>query len=458
MSLDRHFTDSLAGTFDPGLGVAALETIDDTAPVLMRLGSKVMLTVHVDPPTLAPMQLRALPLTVLNMPEPIVAFGVPTAPTHVANLVSSSAAVSGPQNIHVVEDPNPTWDGTKWSPQPPNPSITSTDIFLRWSATEIAPNTHHPFRLGHRTPDDGTGALGDGCESWEPSAPGNPGHGQFTPAWHAVYPFKPYVHSFHHHNSDGSEVTLPRCVTFTRHWAEHMWIDLDPVTVVPFTFVIVAMVNNQFGNFAWNIMLDSGNDPTLDVSTGLSPSEAGSTALRQKILRNGLSSVIRIPTEQDYGYRVGLRQHVTRHHSQIQHFADMNPTKRISHASYPNAHRAIMMYGVWEDPTSTKDWRAPGRSKRDLGRSRCGVYYHHGKNVLHTTGIARLLPRWGKGPQFDGTARYVVLGRGNGSLNSNRASTMSVFEIRFWNKALTEAALDHEYDQLSATWKFNRFK
>jgi hypothetical protein len=54
--------------------------------------------------------------------------------------------------------------------------------------------------------------------------------------------------------------------------------------------------------------------------------------------------------------------------------------------------------------------------------------------------------------------RYYVLGRSQGVIGQRHASHLLIFEIRFWRKALSQDQLEANFDQVSSTWQFHKYR
>lgn len=405
----------IAGTLDGSvaLGAGVVTPLVPNSlpiePVQLAISLRARLMVRIPAPVTPGPQLRVVPSISISNPEPVVRAGVPTSPAYLATIPSYSSAQQGIGHVSVVADPDPVWTSGAWVTPPPDAPAGAN--FLRWTARDLPNPSSFPgsqYLLGTPNAADGTTGLPAGAQQWSASAGSSD-----AIAWGAIWPFKPYVRPYVHYGADGSVLTIPAAVRFNEQYVQHMFIDMGTsLPTMPFTWVVVGVITDYPTPNYGHYVLDAGETPQLWVSD----------AQRAAILANGMADDI-LMTE-DFGYRTGLVVYQT----QLWGFNDQTPTTRIAKAGYVGTLKPKMFFGVYNGANSS-----------------FGSYYQGGLNTA-TIALAD-----------NGTQRVVALGRANGILSSALASNMAVFEIRFWDKALTEDQLAAQFAQLSSTWQFSQF-
>jgi hypothetical protein len=196
--------------------------------------------------------------------------------------------------------------------------------------------------------------------------------------------------------------TYSRSVHFDASSVEHMWIDLGTHTQ-PFTWVICGMINYYPQRTYGHYLLDAGKPtPQRDVDRDWTLSEG--LSYRSLMLYQASSAVMATHIGKD---AVASGRHIKAPHDEIA--------------------RPRVFMGVFNGSSS---W--------------IGSYdrYHS----------------YGKSGRIDSHShRYFVLGRRQNHVSDNLASHMTLFEIRFFNQALTSAQRSAQYKQLASKWSFNKY-
>lgn len=355
---------------------------------------------------------RLIPSVWVSPDVPSLAGGRPASPRFQARYTQNWTVRQGVGHIRVAADPDPVWDGSAWTTEPPSGATTTN--FIRWSARTLPLPSQHggEYFLGQRTGFDGTGSLPVAANQWD-SAPGS----SFGVSWQSAYPFKPRVQPYTHHGHDGTTVTTPAAVFFHPHMVEHMWADFASVLTPPFTFMIVCVFPSFPGQGGYQCVLDSGRDPT--TGTGAIPAQT-----RQSWYSHGVPARTALP--ENLGYRTGLWVQPGR----VLGFSDQKPTTRMARVPFAYSTRPKVIYGVYNGASS--------------------IFGYFGNSLKYSRShIQRAVKLANHGSQ-----RFAVLGRSNGVIDSDRSSAMVVFEIRLWNIALSDYQLVSNFDQLASTWRF----
>ena len=357
---------------------------------------------------------RLIPAVSLSPVTPSLAGGEPRVSKYTASYTSGWTVLQGVGHVRVFPDPDPTWSGSAWVNPPP--SAPAGSHFMRWTARSLpdpaTTGTGGEYPLGIRGSADGTSGLPSGCGNWT-------SQGDFTLNWNSDYPFKPRVASYTHHGKDGTTVKTPIAVHFHPHFVQHMWCDFGTVLNMPFTFMVVAVFTRFHRVNDIQNVLDGGRDPTpsIDSATRLAWLSHGVPGRRKLPLETGVNLL---------GYRTALRVHPER----MVGFNDQSPTTRKARVPYAHSLRPKVIFGVYNGNSSF-----------------FGVY----GNELKFPGLASI--RTVKLSNL-GAQRFAVLGRQNGVIDTDKSSSMVVFEIRCWDAALTTDQLDQHYRQMASTWRF----
>lgn len=344
-----------------------------------------------------PNQLRAQPSVSLSLPTPLVADGRPVLPALVGQLTNQMSVKVGPGHLRVTPPAPPRSSGDGAG------SSTRTRWHTRWSVETLpdpAPLGGY-YWLGDRTGLDGTLGLPAGAQQWAPDGTG--------PAWHSRFPFKPSVAAIDHYLFGGDVVHHPKGVNFNSHYIEHMWMDFGVRMRQPFTWLVAACVTAVHFRGQQHWMLDAGRDPRL----GGAPDYNTSMVYRARALK------------EDLGYRSMLA--VTPDSVLLR---TRQGPGQIGRAPTGPALHPKMFVGIFNGNQSMAGAWTP------LSRKLRRVHLDNGPDQFH---------------------RYYVLGRRNGVLGQDLAGNLLVFEMRFFNRVLTEDDLKQHYRELAAAYHFHRY-
>lgn len=346
---------------------------------------------------------RTMPGIFLNMSTPTIVRGRPMNPKYWGKSDSTATLRQDVAHLFPVADPDPVWDSVHsvFVYPPPTGGIGT----YRWTVNSMPDPASFPggsYPVGYSSTADNTTSNNSNTFSWAADSS--------TPAgapWHAVYPYKPVMQPYTHYNRDGTTYTAPRALQFNAHYVQHMWADIG-VHAQPFTWVVVAIILEIPGQNYLHHILDAGKDPRTYVATPTEDTVSIDTAISAS---EGLNyrSYLSVNSARNYMTNVSGRTISTTFHAA--------PTPR-------------MFYGVWNGGTSRVGNYSPTEKKFFKGTISTVTRDH----------------------------RYYVLGREQGWLGVNHASHMVLFEMRFWNRALTGIELNAQYAQLSSTWKFSQYK
>lgn len=222
------------------------------------------------------------------------------------------------------------------------------------------------------------------------------------PEWRSTGVYMPRVADVIVYGADGDYHTYDKSVHFDATNVEHMWIDLG-THHQPFTWVFCGMINYYPQRTYGHYMLDAGKaTPTRDTDRDWKIDEGMS--YRSLMLYQSSSAVIATHTGRD---AVASGKHVRGPHNDIA--------------------RPRVFIGVFNGANSF-----------------IGSYDRYNK--------------YGKvGVIDDKVHRHFVMGRRQNNISDNLASHMTMFEIRFFNQALSQAERVGQYQQLAAKWEFNKY-
>ena len=228
-------------------------------------------------------------------------------------------------------------------------------------------------------------------------------HSGTGPSWQSSGTYRPSVADKVIYGTDNMYHTYSRVVHFDASNVEHMWIDLG-AHAQPFTWVICGMINYYPYRTYGHYLLDAGTPtPAKDIRYDWKISDSG-LAYRSLMLYQSRTAVMATHTGAD---AVANGKHVIAPHDEIA--------------------RPRVFFGVFN-----------GNSSVIGSQDRYNKYAKAGRIDNHTH-------------------RYFVLGRRQGNVSNNLASHMTLFEIRFFNKALGNAERAAQYKQLASKWLFNKY-
>lgn len=341
---------------------------------------------------------RAIPLVSMTSDAPAVLNGKPVNPLYWAKCSSSSHPGPG---IHAVPAATP-------KPYPlPRPPVAppAPPLAGRWIVDDLpAPPTNGFFWLGDPSSSDGTGHSSDAAHQW-PAHSSTPS----APAWRSFFPFKPSVTAANHYLQGGGVVSHPKGVNFNPQFIEHMWLDWGRPVRQPFTWIIAGMIPAWPTTSYRHTILDAGRNPD---EVGFPRLTASQCYTERKIDELGL------------GYR---------------NYLAVDPHFQYLQSSYGSQVRAggsdrrpRMFVGIFNGLHSQTGYYAPGAPRK-----------------LWSGKLANGTPQ---------EHRYYVLGRQQGWMSQDHASHLFLFEIRFYQFALSLPQLDQQYEDLSSKWQFDRYR
>ncbi len=386
-----------------GLG-GAVASLGDNVPLQLVAGLYGQLALY-PPVTAGASHTRTVALTVLSPVIPAVSQGKPSSPAYWARLPAAATLIQGPRHIHAIADPNPIWNPATsgWFYPPPNAGVGT----YRWHVGTLPDPASQPggwYWLGDPTGIDGSAYVPAAGRQWAP----DPGTG--GPSWHSFFPFKPSVRAYDAYLPGGNVVHHPKGVHFNAHFIEHMWADMGTDRRQPFTWVIAGMVASYPGPGYQHFLLDAGRNPD---STGM-----------------GRISAEACNTPRPINDLLGYRSIIATT-PDIMSVAASNYHADAVRLRMDAAIRPKMFFGIFNGAASYAGAYDPGGHRLAKGRIANTSAQHH---------------------------RYYVLGRRQGWLSQQLASHIMIFEIRYFNHALSTADLASQYDQLSTTYSYGRYR
>lgn len=349
---------------------------------------------------------RTMPGLAYVMSTPVMVAGRPMQARYYFNSDSTKTINQTTGHIQNASDPNPIWDVTNnnWLVSPPLGGAGD----YRWTVVNFPDPASYggQVKIGDRSSKDLTTSVPTSCTGWYPDA-STPS----APVWKSGYPFKPELTELVHINKDGTRYVLPKALRFDPHFAQCMWMDTGTSKKMPFTWIFVGLVNEYAGGIQRHTLLDSGRSPFTYVSGRTEDNAAYGTTFPGK--REGL------------GYRTLIS--VDRHSMYV-----TNNDKNFLMAKHPGNYKPRMYYGIF-----------------DTTHTRIGNLTTGGRNDFTGKLPAETLAT---------THRNYSMGRLCGYITSQYAAAMHVFEVRYWNRALTPAEISAQYTQLASTWHFSWFR
>lgn len=350
---------------------------------------------------------RDQPSIVIGTSAPAIAGGKPSSPTYWAKVACIVTAKYGPKHIRTAPPPQPlpSHGGYYYPPAP-----IAGPFSARWSVEQLPdPNSYSAgfYWLGDPSSQDGTSSIQHSARQWSPD-----GGATGVPSWHSFFPFKPSVTSATHYLFGGASVYHPKGVNFNSHFIEHMWMDWGMNKHQPFTWVIAAMATDFPTHTYTHYLLDSGRNPDSVHFPRLSDTQTNTN----RTIHDGLAyrNMLSIsPTNVGICTRLNQNQGET------------------VHCRVDAALRPKMFIGIFNGTNSYAGAYSPGRTL--LAKAK----------VDNTPTQAH---------------RYYVLGRKNGVIGPSYSGQLLVFEIRYWNKVLSTAALEEQYDQLASRHQFDAYR
>lgn len=229
------------------------------------------------------------------------------------------------------------------------------------------------------------------------------------PVWESSGVWRPSVQDKVVYGSGNEYHTWDQCVHFDASGVEHMWIDMNSSITGPYTWVIAGMINyypfKRYGHYLMDSGWASGAPPAYaDPDEDTQIHKVGHRSL---MLFQGSSALLGVHGKSDITYG----KHIRSRHDEL-------PRPRV-------------FFGVFDDS---------GPNKSFVGAF--DQWHRYGKWGTITSGI---------------TQRHFVLGRRAGWISDNLASHMTIFEIRYFNKALSAREIKAQYKHLAQKWDYWRY-
>lgn len=345
---------------------------------------------------------RAVPQITAAPPAPVIVNGRPVVPAYLGTAQPVSTATQGSGHIRHVPDPDPQWDPVNkvWDPPRVNPWST------RWTVRQLPLPIHWggSYYLGAPSAADSTQHQGANTHRWDAA------DGRGGPAWHSAYPFKPEVVGINHYLPDGEVLYHPRGVSLSSRYIQHLWLDWGSPRRPPFTWIVACCVASYPTRTYRHHILDAGRNPALVGGGGLTWADLADDH----------------PLTEDLGYRTSLSAdpHRLRWTTDVGGGADT-----VVRSRFDTSLRPRMLIAQLSATGARVGSFGPARRRLVRGQT-----------------------------STSGEHRYYLLGRRNGILSQDAAANLLVFEIRYYDRILTADELADEYDQLSCTWRFHRYR
>jgi len=236
--------------------------------------------------------------------------------------------------------------------------------------------------------------TGDYFETW-------PSHGA-GPDFHSLFPYRPKVRKHIHYGAGSNDYTYSKVVFFNNTYVEHMWLDLGATVKQPYTWIFAGFVltypNGQFGHF----LLDSGK---------ALPGSSIPYVRADHVINDGQTSRALILAKRD-SIIATTRQSLKSGYMKCNH--SWAPRPKVYAAVFNGANSYVAEMDT---------------HKQNLSKGRVDVH----------------------------PIRHVIMGRAQNHISDNYASHMGLFEVRYFNKALTPDQIRAQYRQLAATYRFNLY-
>ena len=351
---------------------------------------------------------RTQPGVVVTVPTPAISDGNPVLPAYWARLTGSATLIQGPKHIHAIKDPNPIWDPrtSGWFYPPPPVAGHPSVGHASWAASDLPSPASAPggyYWLGDPSSQDGTAGITAKARQWAPRA-SNPG----APAWRSFFPFKPSVTAVDHYLQGGGIVHHPVGVNFNSHFIEHMWMSWAADHRQPFTWVIVACATSYPTSTYEHHLLGAGRNPDEVGFPRISAEQCGTP----RRIADGLPYSTLLGVDPAY--------------MQLATAVPGGLMRARSNASL----RPKMFVGIFNGANSYLGAWYPGYYALSHGRVTNSSAYRH---------------------------RHYVLGRAQNWISQTTSGHLMVFEMRFWDEALTGDDLRAQYHQLASTYQFARY-
>ena len=353
-----------------------------------------------------PLTPRTTQVITLSAPEPVISQGKPIMPKYRVVAPVKVTGKEGPTHIRTRTNPAPVWNPATGTWQYP-PGLGGVGTY-RWVVATLLPPTDDPaskYLLGTPSANDETLNIDELKTGWYPDKSTG------GPIWHAEYPFKPTVFKRVSHNGSAT-ITHPVGVHFSSDNASHMWLDMGVSKPQPITWIIVAIPTRRFVKPLpiKQVILEAGRSAYQVGVPQKTPAQIGQADI---VVNEGLSYHTMLATS---GNNIQM---------------STLPTSGSIVAPNMSGVRPMFFCTVFNGANSVLYARDNLHKSRVIGAVKGGAAYQH---------------------------RYYVLGRNFGHINDINGQEMVVFEMRYWDRALTDEEIESQYAELSSTYLFSRYK
>jgi len=229
-------------------------------------------------------------------------------------------------------------------------------------------------------------------------------HGGTGPQWKSTTEYAPRVIKTVLYGANDQYHTYSAGVHFDATEVQHMWMDYGSNLAQPFTVVITAIIHYYPTRTYGHYLLDAGKPTPGGLADGLDHTISEGMSYRSLMLYQYKTAVLATHTGKD---------------------AVKNGNHVLARSDF--APRPKMFFGIFNGSAS-----------------------YIGAWDLRNRHIKR-------GTVDNHTHRYFLMGRRQNHVSDNLGAHMTVFEVRFYTQALGTVALNATFNQLAATWKFNKY-
>lgn len=241
------------------------------------------------------------------------------------------------------------------------------------------------------------GSSSYGLTLWKP-------HGGSGPQWKSTAEYHPRVIRTVLYGANDQYHTYTAGVHFDATELQHMWMDWGSNLSQPFSVVITAIIHYYPTRTYGHYLLDAGKPTPSGLADGSDHTFSEGLSYRSLMLYQYRTAVLATHTGAD---AVKNGKHVITR-------SDFAPRPKMFFAIFNGSASYI---GAWD------------LRNKHIKRGTVDVHTH----------------------------RNFVMGRRQNHVSDNLGAHMTVFEIRFYTQALGTAALNANFNQLAATWKFNKY-
>ncbi len=233
--------------------------------------------------------------------------------------------------------------------------------------------------------------------AWKP-------HGGTGPQWKSTGEYSPRVVRTVLYGANDQFHTYTAGVHFDATEVQHMWMDYGTSLSQPFTVVITAIIHYYPTRTYGHYLLDAGKATPAGMADGLDHTFSEGMSYRSLMLYQYRTAVMATHTGAD---------------------AVKNGKHVITRSDF--VARPKMFFGIFNGTSSY-----------------IGAWDLRNRHIK-------------KGSVDVHTHRYFLMGRRQNHVSDNLGAHMTVFEVRFYTQALGTTALNATFNQLAATWKFNKY-